>query len=122
TFEVRFESTRQPLGDVDVLLPITVPHLSGPAAGWAQQQMSPAMSTEFSVLLQVTKGPMSHIHLHATVVPLSLVLSKKNLHFSDTFVGQCQVEVVRLHNWLRVACRWFITVCKPVKKVRHGQH
>ncbi|NXN90705.1 HYDIN protein, partial [Bombycilla garrulus] len=74
-----------------------------------QQQMSPAPSTEFSVLLQVTEGPTSHIHLHATVVELSLDLSKNILQFSDIFIGQSQVDTVRLYNWFRGPCKWFIT-------------
>ncbi|NWX54771.1 HYDIN protein, partial [Promerops cafer] len=119
TFEVRFESARRPQGDVDVLLPIEVPQLSGQAAGWAQQQMSPAPSAEFSVLVQVTKGPTYNIRLRATVSELSLSLSKKTLQFSDTLIGQCQVETVWLYNWFQVPCKWFITVIKPVRKVKH---
>ncbi|NXY52861.1 HYDIN protein, partial [Callaeas wilsoni] len=122
TFEVRFESAHQPLGDVDVLLPIKVLQLSGQAAGWAQQQVSPAASAEFSVLLQVTKGPTSHIHLHATVFELSLELSKNRLQFSNILVGQCQVETIRLYNCFRVPCKWFITAIKPVNKVEHSRH
>ncbi|NXB06948.1 HYDIN protein, partial [Cnemophilus loriae] len=122
TFEVRFESARRTRGDVDVLLPIKVPQLFGQAAGWAQQQTSPAPSAEFSVLLQVTKGPTFCIRLHATVFELSLDLSKNTLHFSDIFVGQCQVETVRLYNWFRVPCKWFITAVKPVAKVKHRRH
>ncbi|NXT16620.1 HYDIN protein, partial [Prunella fulvescens] len=116
TFDVRFESARQPRGDVDVLLPIKVPQLLGQAAGWAQQQMSPAPSTEFSVLLQVTNGPTYSIRLLATVSELSLELSKNTLHFSAVLIGQCKVETIRLYNWFRVPCKWSI---KPAQKVKH---
>ncbi|NXT63710.1 HYDIN protein, partial [Chaetops frenatus] len=122
TFEVRFESAHQAQGDVDVLLPIKVPQLLGQAAGWAQQQMSPAPSAEFSLLLQVTKGPTSHIRLRATVFELWLELSKNTLQFSDILVGQCQVETIRLYNWFRVPCKWFIAAIKPVTKVKHIEH
>ncbi|NXD02563.1 HYDIN protein, partial [Certhia familiaris] len=118
-FEVCFESAHQPQGDVDVLLPIKVPQLLGQAVGWVQQQMAPAPSAEFSVLLQVTKGPKSKIHLHATVSELSLNLSKNTLIFSDIHVGQCQVETIRLYNWFQVPCQWFITATKSVTKVKH---
>ncbi|NWR01647.1 HYDIN protein, partial [Paradoxornis webbianus] len=122
TFEVFFESACCPQGDVDVLLPVKVPQLLGQAAGWAQQQLSPAPSAEFSVLLQVEKGPTSRIRLHATVIEASLSLSKNTLQFSDTLVGQCQAETVRLYNWYRVPCSWYITAVKPVRKVKHRQH
>ncbi|NXP94845.1 HYDIN protein, partial [Passerina amoena] len=121
-FNVRFESAYHPQGDVDVLLPIEVPQLSGQAAGWAQQQMSPAASAEFSVLLQVMKGPTSHIRLCATVVEVSLDISKETLQFSDTLVGQCQAETIRLYNWFQVPCTWFLTASKPVQKVKHRGH
>ncbi|XP_066051005.1 hydrocephalus-inducing protein homolog [Chamaea fasciata] len=85
TFEVCFESACRPQGDVDVLLPI-----------------------------KVEKGPTSHIRLHAAVVELSLRLSKNTLKFSDTLVGQCQTETVRLYNWFHVPCTWFITGIQPV--------
>ncbi|NXO32858.1 HYDIN protein, partial [Cisticola juncidis] len=117
-----FESSRCPQGDVDVLLPIKVPQLWGQAAGWAQQQMSAAPCTEFSVLLQVAKGPRYKIHLHATVMELSLNISKDTLQFSDTLVGQCQIETVRIYNWFQVPCQWSITAIKPVGKVKHRQH
>ncbi|KAL9822953.1 hydrocephalus-inducing protein-like [Geothlypis trichas] len=84
-FDVRFESAQQPQGAVDVLLPI-----------------------------EVIKGPTSHIRLRATVLEVSLELSKKTLQFSDTLVGQCQVETIRLYNWFQVPCTWFITASKPV--------
>ncbi|NXL80089.1 HYDIN protein, partial [Leptocoma aspasia] len=119
TFEVLFESARQPRGDVDVLLPVEVPQLLGQAAGWAQQQMSPVPSAEFSVLLQVEKGPTYNIHLRATVLEVSLELSKNTLQFSDILVGQCQAETIQLYNWFRVPCKWFITAIKPVVKVKH---
>ncbi|NXP57521.1 HYDIN protein, partial [Chloropsis cyanopogon] len=122
SFEVCFESAHLLQGDVDVLLPIKVPQLLGQAAGWAQQQMSPSPSAEFSVLLQVTKGPTYTIHLHATVLELSLELSKNTLQFSDILVGQCQVETIRLYNWFQVPCQWFITATKPVLKVKHRRH
>ncbi|KAM7020865.1 hydrocephalus-inducing protein-like isoform 6-T6 [Acridotheres tristis] len=77
--EVCFESAHRSRGDVDVLLPIEVPQLLGQAAGWAQQQMSPAPSTDFSVLLQVAKGPTYNIRLRATVLELSLHLSGQGL-------------------------------------------
>ncbi|NXC09516.1 HYDIN protein, partial [Orthonyx spaldingii] len=121
-FEVRFESAHQPPGDVDVLLPIKVLQLLGQAAGWAQQQMSPALSAEFSVLLQVKKGPTYHIHLHATVFELPLDISKNRVQFPDILAGQCQVETVRLYNRFIVSCEWFITASKPVKKVKHRRH
>ncbi|NWR53793.1 HYDIN protein, partial [Regulus satrapa] len=121
--EVHFESARWLQGDVEVLLPIKVPQLLGQAAGWAQQQMSPALSAEFSVLLQVTKGPTYNIRLRATVLQLSLSLSKNTLQFSDILVGQCQIETVRLYNWFQVPCKWFITaIKKPVRKVKHRRH
>ncbi|NXR57180.1 HYDIN protein, partial [Hippolais icterina] len=85
---------------------------------WAQQQVSPAPSAEFSVLLQVAQGPTYNIRLHATVLELSLSLSKDTLQFSDTLVGQCQIETVRLYNWFQVPCKWFITAIKPVRKVK----
>lgn len=59
TFEVRFDpqGANLPLGEVDVLLPIKVPHVSlcphhlpGQAAGWGQQQMSPGLSAGCFVL------------------------------------------------------------------------
>ncbi|XP_059717112.1 hydrocephalus-inducing protein homolog [Haemorhous mexicanus] len=78
--------------------------------------MSPAPSPEFSVLLQVTKGPTSHIHLRATVLEVSLDVSKRRLQFSDILVGQCQVETIRLYNWFQVPCTWFITASKPIQK------
>ncbi|NXQ74193.1 HYDIN protein, partial [Quiscalus mexicanus] len=118
-FDVRFESARRPRGDVDVLLPIEVPQLLGQASGWAQQQMSPARSAEFSVLLQVTKGPTYNIRLHANVSELSIELSKNTLHYSAVVVGQCKVETIHLYNWFRVPCRWSV---KPVQKVKHRQH
>ncbi|NXV67997.1 HYDIN protein, partial [Molothrus ater] len=121
-FDVRFESAQQPQGDVDVLLPIEVPQLLGQAAGWAQQQMSPAPSAELSVLLQVIKGPTSHIRLRATVLEVSLEVSKKTLQFSDILVGQCQVETIQLYNWFPVPCTWFITASKPVLEVKHRGH
>ncbi|XP_077642562.1 hydrocephalus-inducing protein homolog [Lonchura striata] len=114
--EVRFESAHQSPGDMDAVLPIEVPQLLGQPAGWAQQQMSPAPSTEFSFLLQVTNGPTYYIRLHATVSEQSLELSKNRLHFSDTLIGQCQVETIRLYNWFRAPCKWFITATKPVRK------
>ncbi|NXD57777.1 HYDIN protein, partial [Corvus moneduloides] len=117
SFEVCFESARQPVGEVDVVLPIMVPELFGQTAGWAQQQMSPGLSAEFSVLLQVTEGPTCHIHLRAKVFGQSLNLSKNRFQFHDTIVGQCQVETVRLYNWFRVPCEWFISEVKP--KVKH---
>ncbi|NXR65574.1 HYDIN protein, partial [Rhadina sibilatrix] len=122
TFVVCFESASWPQGEVDVLLPIKVPQLLGQAAGWAQQQVSPASSAEFSVLLQIAKGPTYNIHLHATVLELSLDLSKNTLLFSDILVGQCQVETVRLYNRFQVPCKWFITAIEPVGKVKHRQH
>ncbi|NXO85670.1 HYDIN protein, partial [Sitta europaea] len=122
TLEVCFESAHQPQGDVDVLLPIEVPQLLGQATGWAQQQISPAPATEFSVLLQVTNGPTYNIHLHATVSELSLSPSKDTLEFSGILVGQCQVETIRLYNWYQVPCKWFLTAIKPVMKVKHRQH
>ncbi|NXU67013.1 HYDIN protein, partial [Horornis vulcanius] len=94
----------------------------GRAAGWAQQQMSPTPSAEFSVLLQVEKGLTYNIHLHATVLELSLNLSKDTLQFSEILVGQCQIETVRLYNWFQVPCKWSITAVKPVMKVKHRQH
>ncbi|NXA71690.1 HYDIN protein, partial [Thryothorus ludovicianus] len=117
--EVCFESAHRPRGDVDVLLPIEVPQLLGQAAGWAQQQMSPAPSAEFSVFLQVTKGHTSLICLHATVTEMSLDLSENILKFSDIHVGQCQIETIRLYNWIQVPCTWFITAVKSVTKVKH---
>ncbi|NXU46874.1 HYDIN protein, partial [Drymodes brunneopygia] len=92
------------------------------AAGWAQHQMSPAPPAELSVPLQVSKGPTSHIRLRASVLELSLDLSKNTLQFSSIFIGQCQVETIRLYNWFRVPCKWFITASTPVKKVRHRRH
>ncbi|XP_072790628.1 hydrocephalus-inducing protein homolog [Taeniopygia guttata] len=88
--EVHFESAHQPQGDVDVLLPI-----------------------------EVTNGPTYSIRLHATVSELSLELSNNRLHFSDTLIGQCQVETIRLYNWFRAPCKWFITATKPVLKINH---
>ncbi|KAM4894666.1 hydrocephalus-inducing protein homolog [Sylvia borin] len=87
TIGVFFESACCPKADMDVLLPI-----------------------------KVAKGPTSHIRLHATVVELSLSLSKNTLQFSDTLVGQCQTETVRLYNWFPVPCSWFITAVQPVRK------
>ncbi|XP_063267034.1 hydrocephalus-inducing protein homolog isoform X2 [Prinia subflava] len=86
-FEVSFESSRCPQGDVDVLLPI-----------------------------KVAKGPTYNIRLHVTVLELSLNVSKDTLQFSDTLVGQCQIETVRLYNWFQVPCQWSITGIKPVGK------
>ncbi|XP_062355723.1 hydrocephalus-inducing protein homolog [Cinclus cinclus] len=88
--EVCFESTRWLRGDVHVLLPI-----------------------------EVAKGPTYNIRLRATVLELSLTLSKNTLQFSDIHVGQCQIETVRLYNWFQIPCEWFITAIKPVRKVKH---
>ncbi|NWW75956.1 HYDIN protein, partial [Climacteris rufus] len=121
-FQVIFDSTKQPLGVVEVLLPIKVPQLLVQAVGWARQEMSPGLSAEFSVLLQAEKGPTSHIRLRATVVPLMLSLSKNRVQFSDTLVGQCQLETIRLFNWLLVPCTWSIAVSRPVPKVQHSHH
>ncbi|XP_041265558.1 hydrocephalus-inducing protein homolog, partial [Onychostruthus taczanowskii] len=92
-FDVCFESAQRPQGDVDVLLPI-----------------------------EVTKGPTSHIRLHATVLEVSLNLSKRALHFSDILVGQCKVETIRLYNWFQVPCTWSITAIKPVPKNKYIHH
>ncbi|XP_038004436.1 hydrocephalus-inducing protein homolog [Motacilla alba alba] len=89
-FDVRFESAHKPQGDVEVVLPI-----------------------------EVTEGPVYNVRLHATVLELSLDLSKNRLQFSDILVGHCQVETIRLHNRFRVPCRWFITASKPVVKKDH---
>ncbi|XP_050835037.1 hydrocephalus-inducing protein homolog [Serinus canaria] len=86
--DVCFESAHKPKGDVEVVLPI-----------------------------EVTEGPMYSIRLRATVLELSLDLSKKTLEFSDILIGQCQVETIRLYNQFRVPCKWFITSNKPVLKV-----
>ncbi|NXS10476.1 HYDIN protein, partial [Neodrepanis coruscans] len=118
-FEVLFESANLPVGKVDVLLPIGVPQLLGQAAGWVQQQMSPGLSAEFSVLLQVAKGPTLHIHLHDTVVMLSLSVSRDGVKFPDVQVGQCQDEKVRLYSQFKVPCKGFITVHNHAKKVMH---
>ncbi|NWU14893.1 HYDIN protein, partial [Cephalopterus ornatus] len=118
-FQVDFESANLPVGEVDVLLPITVPQLLGQAAGWAQQHMSPRLSAELSVLLQVEKGPTLHIRLRATVVQLLLSISRKRIQFPDVQVGQSRYEIVRLYNHFDVPCKWFITVNKPAKKVKH---
>ncbi|NWT62551.1 HYDIN protein, partial [Erythrocercus mccallii] len=107
--QVFFKSALLSQGDVDAVLPIKVLQLLGQATGWAQQQMSPTPSAEFSVLLQVEKGPTYNIHLHGTVRELSLNLSKDTLLFPDILVGQCQVETVRLYNWFQVPCKWSIT-------------
>ncbi|NXM80588.1 HYDIN protein, partial [Oenanthe oenanthe] len=120
--ELCFESAHQAEGNMDVLLPIEVPQLLGQAAGWAQQQMSPAASADFCVLLQVAKGPTYNIRLRATVLELSLDLSKNTLQFSDILVGQCQIETVRLYNWFQVPCKWFIKAIEPVMKVKHRRH
>ncbi|XP_077028979.1 hydrocephalus-inducing protein homolog [Agelaius phoeniceus] len=88
--DVRFESARWPQGDVDVLLPI-----------------------------EVRKGPTFHIRLHATVLEVSLDLSKKTLQFSDILVGQCQVETIQLYNQFQVPCKWSI---KPVLKKNQLKH
>ncbi|NXQ51335.1 HYDIN protein, partial [Catharus fuscescens] len=117
-FEVHFESICRPWSDVDVLLPIEVPQLLGKAAGWAQQQMSPAPSADFSVLLQVAEGPPYNIRLCAAVLELLLDLSKNTLQFSDIFVGQCQLETVQLSNWFQVLYKWFIKALEPVTKVK----
>lgn len=122
TLEVCFESALRAQGDVDVLLPIEVPQVLGQAAGWAQQWMSPAPSTDFTVLLQVAKGPTYNIRLRATVVEPSLSLSKDTVQFSDILVGQCQIETVRLYNCFQVPCKWFIKTPKPVMKVKHRRH
>ncbi|NWI61887.1 HYDIN protein, partial [Calyptomena viridis] len=106
----------------DVLLPIKVPQLLGQAAGWAQQQMSPGLPAEFSALLQVEDGPTLHIHLRATVVMLSLSVSRDRVQFSDVQVGQCQDQTVRLYNRSKVSCEWFVTLNKPAKKVKHRRH
>ncbi|XP_058280349.1 hydrocephalus-inducing protein homolog [Hirundo rustica] len=92
-FDVSFESARWPQGDVDVLLPV-----------------------------KVAECLTYNIRLHATVLELSLNISKSTLEFSDILVGQCQLETVRLYNWFQVPCKWSITAIKPVMKVKHGQH
>ncbi|XP_064242821.1 hydrocephalus-inducing protein homolog isoform X3 [Passer domesticus] len=92
-FDVRFESAHRPQGDVEVVLPI-----------------------------EVTQGPTYNIRLRATVLELSLNLSKNRLQFSDILVGQCQVETIRLYNQFRVPCKWFITASKPVLKKNHLQY
>ncbi|NXQ09527.1 HYDIN protein, partial [Vidua macroura] len=71
------------------------------------------------VLLQVTKGPTSHIRLRATVLEASLDLSKNTLQFSDILLGQCQVETIRLYNRFQAPCKWSI---EPVLKVKHRRH
>ncbi|NXK33484.1 HYDIN protein, partial [Piprites chloris] len=119
TFQVNFESDNLPVGEVDVFLPIKVPQLLGQAAGWAQQHMSPGLPAEFSVLLQVQKGPTVHIHLRATVVQLLLSISRNRIQFPNVQVGQVQYEIVRLCNRFKAPCEWFITVNKPAKKVKH---
>ncbi|RMB89349.1 hypothetical protein DUI87_34261 [Hirundo rustica rustica] len=86
-FDVSFESARWPQGDVDVLLPI-----------------------------KVAEGLTYNIRLHATVLELSLNVSKSTLEFSDILIGQCQLETVRLYNWFQVPCKWSITAIKPVMK------
>ncbi|XP_074407193.1 hydrocephalus-inducing protein homolog isoform X2 [Zonotrichia albicollis] len=90
-FDVRFESAHKPYGDVEVVLPI-----------------------------EVTEGPMYSIRIRATVSELSLTLSKNRLQFSDIFIGDCQVETIRLFNWFRVPCKWFIASNKPA--LRNNQH
>ncbi|NXP29967.1 HYDIN protein, partial [Scytalopus superciliaris] len=121
-FQVSFQSANLPVGEVDVVLPIKVPQLLGQEAAWAQQQMSPGLSAELSVLFQVARGPTIHIHLHATVVQLALTVSRNRVQFSEVQVGQCQVETVRLYNRFKVPCHWSVTVNKPAKKVKHSQH
>ncbi|RMC08987.1 hypothetical protein DUI87_13984 [Hirundo rustica rustica] len=86
-FDVSFESARWPQGDVDVLLPV-----------------------------KVAECLTYNIRLHATVLELSLNISKSTLEFSDILVGQCQLETVRLYNWFQVPCKWSITAIKPVMK------
>ncbi|NXK98842.1 HYDIN protein, partial [Formicarius rufipectus] len=122
SFQVRFASANLPVGEVDVLLPIKVAQLLGQAVCWAQQQMSPGLSAEFSVLRQVAKGPTVHIRLHANVVLLPVSLSRNRVMFSDIQVGHCQDQTVRLYNQSKVPCHWFITVNKSAKKVKHSQH
>ncbi|XP_063024390.1 hydrocephalus-inducing protein-like [Melospiza melodia melodia] len=90
-FDVRFESAHKPYGDVEVVLPI-----------------------------EVTEGPMYSIRIRATVLELSLTLSKNRLQFSDILVGDCQVETIRLFNWFRVPCKWFIASKEPA--LRNNQH
>ncbi|KAM3664994.1 hydrocephalus-inducing protein homolog [Ammospiza maritima maritima] len=90
-FDVRFESAHKPYGDVEVVLPI-----------------------------EVTEGPMYSIRIRATVLELSLTLSKNRLQFSDILVGDCQVETIQLFNWFRVPCKWFIASNKPA--LRNNQH
>ncbi|NXG37545.1 HYDIN protein, partial [Dromaius novaehollandiae] len=89
-FAVRFDphSANLPLGHVNVLLPI-----------------------------KVTGGPTFHIRLRATVTVPSLCLSRDRLEFSAVQCGQCQEETIQLHNQCQIACRWFISVNEPVKKV-----
>ncbi|XP_071423974.1 hydrocephalus-inducing protein homolog [Pithys albifrons albifrons] len=87
TFLVRFESANLPAGEVNVLLPI-----------------------------KVARGPTLHIHLCATVVQLSLSISRNSVQFSDVQVGQCRDETIRLYNRFKVPCQWFITVNKPAAK------
>ncbi|NWU18725.1 HYDIN protein, partial [Cephalopterus ornatus] len=74
---------------------------------------------EFSVLLQVKKGPTLHIRLRATVVQLLLGVSRNRIQFPDVQVGQSGYEIVRLYNHFDAPCEWFITAKKPAKKVKH---
>ncbi|XP_054152184.1 hydrocephalus-inducing protein homolog [Melozone crissalis] len=90
-FDVRFESAHKPYGDVEVVLPI-----------------------------EVIEGPMYSIRIRATVLELSLTLSKNRLQFSDIVVGDCQVNTIRLFNWFRVPCKWFIASNKPALRVKHS--
>ncbi|XP_044289866.1 hydrocephalus-inducing protein homolog [Varanus komodoensis] len=90
TFEVWFDpqSANQPLGEVDVLLPI-----------------------------KVVAGPTFHISLRATVIMPSLCISNNDLEFSAVQCGQCQVQTVQLHNQLQVSCEWMATSNEQMEKV-----
>ncbi|NXM92805.1 HYDIN protein, partial [Oenanthe oenanthe] len=66
--------------------------------------------------------PTYNIRLRATVLELSLDLSRNTLQFSDILVGQCQTETIRLYNWFQVPCKWFIKAIGPVMKVKHRRH
>uniref|UniRef100_A0A670KA82 HYDIN axonemal central pair apparatus protein n=1 Tax=Podarcis muralis TaxID=64176 RepID=A0A670KA82_PODMU len=90
TFGVRFDpqSANQPLGEVEVILPV-----------------------------KVLTGPTFNISLRAMVIMPSLCMSNDNLEFAATQCGQCQVETIQLHNQLQVTCEWFATSSEQIKKV-----
>ncbi|XP_068024510.1 hydrocephalus-inducing protein homolog [Melanerpes formicivorus] len=88
TFQVCFQSPRDSLAEVEVLLPI-----------------------------KVAGGPRFGVLLRARVAVPSLSLSRDRLEFSRVQCGQCQEETIRLYNQQPVPCQWSLSREQPARKV-----